>query len=512
MLLSSGITSNETVSDGTAPKPVPGLDPQNATARKEPDGNLTLPRDIFRFPEEAFDVMRALEAAGHEAYFVGGCVRDSIMCRPVSDVDIATSARWEETAAACEACGMRAHETGVKHGTVTIVVKGEEGPQAFEVTTYRVDSKTSSDSRHPDSVRFVSSIDEDLARRDFTMNAMAWHPECGLVDPYGGRRDIAAGVIRVVGDPNQRFREDALRILRACRFDSQLGFRIDGATYEAMLSHKSFLGNVSTERITHELDLLLLGEHVHDALMHTVDVLSFVLPELAAMKNCRQPTKYHCFDVLEHTAWAVQNAAPERLVRWAALCHDMGKPACMFFDGDGVVHFYGHAAVSAKLARGMMDRLLMSPAFKDDLCAMVLNHSDKVASTPRSVKRALGKVSGDVDLFRSLLALKRADILAHAPEYRGQAACMDEIEATLDELLAKGEAFAIRHLAIDGRDVMAFGVTKGPEVGRVLQAALDAVVNEAVANEREALLEYVEGVVADIAEGIVTSHAGSQSN
>lgn len=478
------------------------------------NGSLNPPSDIFRFPQEAFDVLNALEEAGYEAYFVGGCVRDSIMGRPVNDVDIATSARWKDTAAACEARGMHAHETGTKHGTVTIVAGGAEGegyanvegakgaecandakpqkaPQAFEVTTYRTDSATSSDSRHPDSVEFVSSIEEDLARRDFTMNAMAWHPERGLVDLYGGRKDIAQGIIRVVGDPQQRFREDALRILRACRFASQLGFRIDDETYEAMLSRKSLLENISTERVTHELDLLLLGGHVHDALMRTVDVLSFAIPELVAMKDCAQPTKYHCFDVLEHTAWAVQQAAPTRLVRWAALCHDMGKPACMFFDGDGVVHFYGHAAVSAKLARGMMDRMLMGPAFKDGLCAMVANHSDKVAPTPKSVKRALGKVGGDHELFRSLLALKRADILAHAPEYRDQTACIDEIEATLDDMLAKGDAFAIRHLAIDGNDVMALGVTKGPEVGRVLQAALDAVVDEAVENERRALIEYV---------------------
>ncbi len=480
------------------------------------------PCDIFRFPEEAFDVLHALEEAGFEAYFVGGCVRDSIMGRPISDVDIATSARWQETAAACEAHGMRAHETGTKHGTITIIAggakdgergnaegpenvadegaagegcgsgaKGDQAPQAFEVTTYRVDSATSADSRHPDSVEFVSSIEEDLSRRDFTMNAMAWHPERGLVDPYGGRQDMAEGVIRVVGDPNQRFREDALRILRACRFASQLGFRIDGETYDSMLSHKSLLENVSTERITHELDLLLLGSHVHDALMGTVDVLSFVIPELVAMKDCAQPTKYHCFDVLEHTAWAVQNAEPTRLVRWAALCHDMGKPACMFFGEGGVVHFYGHATVSAKLARGMMDRLLMGPAFKDSLCAMVSNHSDKVAPTPKSVKRALAKVGGDPVLFRSLLALKRADILAHAPEYRGQAASMDEIEAALDDMIAKGDAFAIRHLAIDGNDVMSLGLAEGPEVGRVLQAALDAVVDEAVENERGALIDYI---------------------
>lgn len=476
---------------------------------------MTPTRDIFDFPTEAYEVLRALEDAGHEAYFVGGCVRDSIMGRPVSDIDIATSARWEETAAICQAQGMRAHETGTRHGTVTIVVGDSASsasnapthstpaahdsaqgsgrtsgqPHAFEVTTYRIDSATSSDARHPDSVTFVTSIEEDLARRDLTINAMAWHPERGLVDPHGGLRDIEAGVIRMVGDPATRFREDALRILRACRFASQLGFRIDDATYDAMLSQKCLLENVSTERITHELDLMLLGGHVHDALMRTVDVVSFVLPELVAMKDCAQPTKYHCFDVLEHTAWAVQSARPERLVRWAALCHDMGKPACRFMDGD-VVHFYGHAAVSARIARGLMNRLLMSNAFKDRLCAMVENHSDTVAPTLRSVKRALAKLGGDVELLRNLLALKRADILAHAPAYR-DAASIDDIERTLNAVVADGEAFSVAQLAIDGKDVIASGITEGPAIGATLQTALDAVIDGDIKNEREALLAFV---------------------
>lgn len=453
-------------------------------------------------------MLRTLEQAGYEAYFVGGCVRDSIMGRPISDIDIATSARWEETAAACEAVGMHAHETGVKHGTVTIVVDGDGGgagndvddftsmpaSQAFEVTTYRVDSATSADARHPDSVEFVQSIEEDLARRDFTMNAMAWNPDRGLVDPFGGQQDIENRVIRVVGDPFKRFKEDALRILRACRFASQLGFRIDDATYRAMLSHKCLLENVSTERITHELDLMLLGTYIHDAMMRTVDVLAVVLPELVAMKGCSQKTKYHCYDVLEHTAWALQEAEPARVVRWAALCHDMGKPACKFYDRDGVVHFYGHAAVSAKLARGLMDRLLMSNAFKETVVAMVLNHSDKIAGNSRSVRRALARTGGDVELFRNLLGLKRADILAHAPEYRSQVGTIDAIEAELDKVIAAGDAFSVRQLAITGKDAIASGIPEGPQVGAVLQQALDAVIEEELANDREALLGFVRSL------------------
>lgn len=481
-------------------------------------GNVTnnVQKNTFDFPDAAWSVLRAIEDAGHEAWFVGGCVRDSLMGRHANDVDIATSAHWKETAAACEAKGMHAHETGVKHGTVTIVVPANgrrvdsadgndsaasNGPQAFEVTTYRHDSATSSDSRHPDSVEFVRSIEEDLRRRDFTMNAMAWHPERGLLDPHEGRADIERGVIRVVGDPSKRFAEDALRILRACRFASQLGFVIDGDTYEAMLSHKHLLARVSTERVTHELDRLLLGEHVHDALMRTVDVLAFVLPELVAMKGCEQRTKYHCYDVLEHTAWAVQEAEPSRLVRWAALFHDMGKPSSAFFDAEGSEHFYGHAKVSARMARGIMDRLGMGGAFKESVCTMVLEHSDKCHDTPRSVKRALAKVGGDVELFRSLLALKRADMLAHAPEYRSQAEVTFRIERTLEGILAAEEAFSTRHLKIDGNDVKAAGVPEGPGVGKVLQKALEAVIDGDVANEREDLLALVGKLANETEEG-----------
>ena len=270
-------------------------------------------------PPQARRVIEVLEAAGFEAWCVGGFVRDSLLGRPVSDIDIACSALWPQTEEACLAAGMRVHRTGEKHGTVTVVCDDA----AFEVTTFRVDGAYS-DARHPDEVRFVRSLKEDLARRDFTINALAYHPLRGLADPFGGLEDARRGIIRTVGDPAQRFGEDALRILRACRFSSQLGFSLDGATYQAMLEGKRGLLRVSSERITAELQKLLLGGNVRDALLQTVDVLSAVLPELVAMKGFDQCTPYHCHDVLEHTARAVAGTPPYPLVRWAALFHDMG--------------------------------------------------------------------------------------------------------------------------------------------------------------------------------------------
>ena len=439
-------------------------------------------------PPQARRVIEVLEAAGFEAWCVGGFVRDSLLGRPVSDIDIACSALWPQTEEACLAAGMRVHRTGEKHGTVTVVCDDA----AFEVTTFRVDGAYS-DARHPDEVRFVRSLKEDLARRDFTINAMAYHPLRGLADPFGGLEDARRGIIRTVGDPAQRFGEDALRILRACRFSSQLGFSLDGATYQAMLEGKRGLLRVSSERITAELQKLLLGDNVRDALLQTVDVLSAVLPELVAMKGFAQCTPYHCHDVLEHTARAVAGTPPYPLVRWAALFHDMGKPAAFFKEPGGRGHFYGHAKISVPLARGIMDRLTFSTAFRDRVLLLVERHDDVFDVTPRAVKRALARMDGDVELFRALCDLKRGDASAQAPAYAEERMRRaDDLLRVLDGILAEGEAFTLKHLAVNGRDAMDAGIAQGPSVGAALAAALDAVIDEQIPNDRETLLAFLD--------------------
>ena len=439
-------------------------------------------------PPQARRVIEVLEAAGFEAWCVGGFVRDSLLGRPVSDIDIACSALWPQTEEACLAAGMRVHRTGEKHGTVTVVCDDA----AFEVTTFRVDGAYS-DARHPDEVRFVRSLKEDLARRDFTINAMAYHPLRGLADPFGGLEDARRGIIRTVGDPAQRFGEDALRILRACRFSSQLGFSLDGATYQAMLEGKRGLLRVSSERITAELQKLLLGDNVRDALLQTVDVISAVLPELVAMKGFDQCTPYHCHDVLEHTARAVAGTPPYPLVRWAALFHDMGKPAAFFKEPGGRGHFYGHAKISVPLARGIMDRLTFSTAFRDRVLLLVERHDDVFDATPRAVKRALARMGGDVELFRALCDLKRGDASAQAPAYAEERMRRaDDLLRVLDRILAEGEAFTLKHLAVNGRDAMDAGIAQGPSVGAALAAALDAVIDEQIPNDRETLLAFLD--------------------
>lgn len=442
--------------------------------------------DLITLPRHAIQAIGILENAGFEAWCVGGFVRDALMGRPACDVDIATNAHWSQVRDAFAVEGFPTRETGIKHGTITAILEND----AFEITTYRQDGAYL-DARHPEEVSFVSSIEEDLARRDFTVNALAFNPRFGVLDIYGGLKDLKAGIIRTVGSPRKRFQEDALRILRGCRFRSQLGFRIEEETLRAMKEGKCGLRHVSKERIGHELEGLLLGDHVRDALMETVDVLSFVLPELAAMKGFEQRTPYHIYDVLEHTAWTVQAAPPERTVRWAALFHDMGKPAACFDGEDGRRHFYGHAFVGEELADGAMERFPFSASLKEKVLLLVRHHDDIVEATPRAVKKMLGKLGGDTELFLAFCDLRKADCLAHAPEHRGGAVQADELKRVLAEVLTGEEAFTVKQLAISGRDVMELGVAQGPAVGRILQEALEAVVDEQLENRRDALLDFV---------------------
>lgn len=446
-------------------------------------------------------VLDVLEEGGAEAWVVGGFVRDGLLGRPSHDVDVAVDAPWQQVQRIAEQAGLRTHETGVKHGTLTVTVPLDEDGnlvaaaeaarwEAIEATTYRTDGPYE-DGRRPSSIARARTIEEDLARRDFTMNALAFHPARGIADPFGGVADMEAGAIRIVGDPDARFAEDGLRILRGCRFASQLGFSLDPATYAAMLSHKHLLARVSTERITHELDALVTGGFVHDALMATWEVLAFAVPELAAMARCPQRNPYHAYDVLEHTAWVMQHAPATRLLRWAALCHDMGKPAAAFRGADGIDHFYGHAMVGERLARGLLGRLLMAASFQDAVARLVRAHDDEVPATPKGVRRALARMDGDVELFRALCQLKRADALAHSDLGAARAVQAGQLEAALDEVLAAEEAFTVSALAVSGRDALALGCRKGPAVGALLDAALEAVIDGKVPNEREALRGFM---------------------
>ncbi len=447
----------------------------------------------FSLPNEALKLLSALGDAGAEAWVVGGFVRDSLLGRSVSDIDMACSAHWQEMQRICEAAGFSTHETGTKHGTLTVIVDDT----AFEVTTFRIDG-IYKDGRRPENVTFTQSIEEDLARRDFTINAMAYRPDKGLLDPFGGMHDIETRTIRTVGDPSTRFAEDGLRLLRACRFSAELGYSIEKNTYRAMVCSKRFLRQISAERVTHELNRLLLGPCAGSALVECVDVLSAVIPELVAMKGFEQKSPYHVYDVLKHTAKVIDGVPPYSLVRWAALFHDMGKPSAFFTDEAGIGHFYAHPDLGVPIARGVMQRLTFSQASMTRVLTLVQHHDDVVQASAKSVKRMINKLGGDVDLFRSLCDLKRGDARGKAPHLiEAQVEMVDDLERICDELVHEGAAFCVKDLAISGGDIIELGVAQGPDVGALLSKLMDAVIEEAVENTHDALVAQVRRLLSE---------------
>jgi tRNA nucleotidyltransferase (CCA-adding enzyme) len=440
----------------------------------------------IKLPPYALAALRVLEEGGHEAWCVGGFVRDALMGREAKDIDIATSARWQVVQRLFEDKGHHSFETGVKHGTLTVLVEQEP----LEITTFRNDGAYT-DRRRPDSVQFVDDISEDLARRDFTMNALAYNPARGLFDPFGGEHDIAKRTIRAVGDPERRFSEDPLRILRAVRFASQLGFSLEKDSYEAAVAQKGSLAYVAKERIAHELDALFCGDAVHPVLVDGIAIISAVIPEALALQGFDQKTPYHVYDVLEHTAWCMRHCPPDPLVRWAAFFHDMGKPKSFSLDEAGTGHFYGHATISAEIAGLAMKRLKMSPSFIRDVVTLVTFHDDLITESPRAIKRMLRRLGESPRLFRALCALKRGDALAQAPRCHGRAKEALDLEAALDRMLAAEEAFSLKDLAIGGRDILALGVKPGPMVGALLERALEATIEGEVPNTHAELLSFL---------------------
>ena len=333
----------------------------------------------FSPPPWAREALERLEQAGFEAWFVGGCVRDSLLGLAPGDWDVATSALPEETAA-CFA-GLPQVDAGKKHGTVAVVLSG----QLVEITTYRVDGAYS-DSRHPDGVAFSPRLEDDLSRRDFTVNAMAWHPRRGLVDPFGGREDLSRRMLRCVGDPRRRFGEDALRVLRCLRFASQLGFSIQRETDRALWEFEGPLLTLSAERVREELTKLLCGENAPQVLREYSGVFFPLLPELEPMCGCTQETPYHCYTVWEHTLHVVEKAPRTPTLRWAALLHDSGKPPAKFFEA-GVAHFYGHAKLSAQRAESLLARLRFSTRDRERVVSLVAAHSQALPFSEKRLKK-----------------------------------------------------------------------------------------------------------------------------
>lgn len=426
-----------------------------------------------------------LEAAGYEAYAVGGCVRDYLMGRPVNDADVTTSALVGEVHAALEPAGARVLDTGAKHGTVTALFP-EAPDDPVEITTFRIDGEYT-DFRHPESVTFTRSLEEDLARRDYTINAMAYNPSRGIIDLHGGIEDIATHTIRCVGDPDTRFQEDALRIMRGLRLASQTGFTIHDSTFEGMLLNAPLLEEVSHERVGAEFTKLLCGEHVKRVLLDGIPIITVVIPQLEPLRGFKQNNAHHVYDVLEHTAVAVQSIPSRPILRYAALLHDIGKPATYQEDENGVGHFYGHEMYSVRLAQEVCEELRLPNSWTDEIGTIVAYHGAGLQPTERSMKRWLNRLGEQT--LRDLLLMKKADVTALAPEYRSTAKMFDEMDAMVDDLIASEACFQMKDLAIDGNDLIELGYEPGQQLGDTLDQLLELVIDGEVPNDHAVLLD-----------------------
>ena len=434
----------------------------------------------IRIPAGAEQILHRLEEKGFEAYVVGGCVRDSLLGREPHDWDITTSATPQQV----KKIFQRTVDTGLKHGTVTVLLDREP----YEVTTYRIDGEYL-DGRHPSGVTFTRSLREDLQRRDFTINAMAYSDSRGLQDCFGGLEDLKKGMIRAVGDPMKRFGEDALRIMRAVRFAAQLGYAVEEETRRAMKTLAPTLSRVSAERIAAELEKLLVSPHPEMIRMAwECGITAVVLPEFDRCMETEQNNPHHCYSVGEHTIHSLLQARQDRILRLTMLLHDFGKPACKTTDDKGIDHFYGHPEKSAALANQILRRLKYDNDTRRAVVRLVRFHDRKVRLTKPGVRKAVMEIGED--LFPLFLEVKDADLYAQSLYQRQEKVEeMAEIRRLYAQILEAGDCLSLRDLAVSGDDLIAAGMQPGKELGRVLQDMLRDVVDVPAHNDRDYLLQ-----------------------
>ena len=438
-------------------------------------------RDIeIRIPPGAARILRVLEDHGYEAFVVGGCVRDSLLGRNPNDWDITTSALPLQV----KALFRRTIDTGLKHGTVTILMDGEP----FEVTTYRVDGEYL-DGRHPSEVTFTASLQEDLQRRDFTINAMAYSEKKGLQDLFGGLPDLEKGLIRAVGDPAKRFGEDALRIMRAVRFAAQLGYEVEEETVQAMKELAPTLSKISAERIAAELEKLLVSPHPEKLKMaYECGITAVILPEFDRCMETAQNNPHHKYSVGEHTIVSIGNARPDRILRYTMLMHDMGKPSCKTTDEQGIDHFYGHQEVSAQMANDILRRLKSDNETRRSVSKLVRYHDLTCGLTGKSVRKAISLIGED--LFPLYLEVKDADTRAQSDfRFQEKMDYLEEVRHLYRKILEEGDCLSLKDLAVNGKDLIAAGMKPGREIGEVLEAMYRDVIDDPEHNNKEYLME-----------------------
>ena len=441
-------------------------------------------KDIrIEMPQAVKEIIETLEGAGFEAFAVGGCVRDAVLGRIPADWDITTSAMPEEV----KALFTRTIDTGIQHGTVTVMVDHI----GYEVTTYRIDGEYE-DARHPKEVSFTSNLVEDLKRRDFTINAMAYNDRAGIVDEFDGIGDLEKGVIRCVGNPLDRFGEDALRMLRAVRFSAQLGFAIDEATKEAIVTLAPNLEKISAERIQVELVKLLTSDHPdYLRVAYETGITAVVLPEFDAIMNCEQKDALHEESVGEHTLRSLLNVEADKVLRLTMLFHDFGKPMTRSKSEKGETRFFGHPDVGAELSREIMRRLKFDNDTTDKVKKLTAVHDLFVKNAPNRVRRCMSKVGKD--LFPYFLKVRRANILAWKEDAQEKALSeLQELGNIYEGSLERGECVSIKELSVDGKDLMAAGVEQGKQIGEILSDLLEIVIEAPEKNHKEELLSYVK--------------------
>ena len=433
----------------------------------------------IQLPEKVKVMIQTLEAAGYEAYAVGGCVRDSVLGRIPADWDITTSALPDQV----KELFHRTIDTGIEHGTVTVMMDKE----GFEVTTYRVDGEYR-DHRHPEQVNFTGELKEDLRRRDFTINAMAYNDRCGMVDAFGGIEDLKHGVIRCVGVARERFEEDALRILRAVRFAAQLGFEIEKETADAARTLAGNLKDISAERIQTELVKLLVSPHPEMLrTAYELGITRVVLPEFDVMMETPQHHPHHMYSVGEHTLKALEFTDPEKVLRLSVLFHDFGKPQART-TADGVDHFHGHAKISAQETVRIMRRLKFDNVTMDQVKRIVLYHDVRPQPDERQIRRLLHRAGEDI--FPGLFQVMGADILAQS-EYRKieKLVNLERVHQVYDEILKRKDCISLKNLQVTGKDLIAAGMKPGKKIGEILNQMLEDVLETPEHNEREYLLK-----------------------
>ncbi len=439
----------------------------------------------IQLPERVKYIIDTITEAGFEAYAVGGCIRDSILGREPNDWDITTSAKPEQV----KALFRRTIDTGIAHGTVTVMLEKE----GFEVTTYRIDGEYE-DSRHPKEVTFTSNLVEDLKRRDFTINAFAYNDTVGLVDAFQGLKDIDNRVIRCVGNAEERFSEDALRILRAIRFSAQLGYEIEESTKAAITRLADNLRHISAERIREELTKLLVSPHPdYLKVAYTCGVTAVVLPEFDACMRTPQNHPHHCYNVGEHTLHSLKEVPPRKELRLAMLLHDIGKSVALTTDQEGITHFYGHQTIGAEMTKNILKRLRFDNETISTVARLVEFHDYGNGVNPdlRIVRRAVNKIGEDI--FPLLFMVRRADVLAQSDHKREQKLeLLEKWQALFKEMQEKKQCVSLKTLAVNGSDLIALGMKPGKEMGETLKGLLEFVLDHPEENVKEKLLARVK--------------------